>query len=364
MNIFETIKFFLLFFFSFSLSFLFGQNISAYIDYKNYFSVFDDGIKKELEYFPIQSYKVGGNSVVYIDQSGVVKAYYKGIKYDLSVVAPVDITATDDLVVFYVAKTLNVFDEGESTTLSILTTSYIVGDSIVGFFDDYNLTVNIYYQKTIIPLEDIVGKNSNVSFIAAGDNILAYTNTGHFYVYFHQQIFELETSIPTGCEAGNNIVVYMDGVTQNFKAFYNGVTYTLENFRPKSYKVADDMVAYIDNTGRFKIFYKGKTIEISSFEPSFYQVNDNLVVFAEQTNFQVFYKGNTYTLENYIPSEYQIDFNTIAYKNKDGYLIAFIDGRTQKIFNEKIILFRLSRDVLMFTAGLNDVYFFLKGKIY
>ncbi len=357
------INFFFLFLFLISIADSFCQNISAYIDYKNYFYVFDDGISKELEYNPIKSYKIGGNAVVYIDYSETVKVYYKGEKYDLHIQSPSEIIATDDLIIIYSAKVLKVFDHGEVTILSPYTNSYFAGDSVVGFFDNNSYSFKVYYDKTITSLEDYIAGGSGRAL--AGDNILAWVNRNeHFNIFYRQEIFELESTPPDNFRAGSNIVAYTDKFSQSFKVFFKGKTFTLENYKPKSYKVADNMVAYIDNTGHFKIFYYGTTTEISSFEPSFYKVEDNLLVYGDYMHFMIFYMGKTYQLENYVPSAYQMDGNTIAYKDRDGYLKVFYEGQIQKVSEEKINSFELSGNILRFTTGLDYVIFFSKGKVY
>ena len=73
-----------------------GQPLSAYVDYKNCFYVFDNGVKKQLEYLPIKSYQIGGNAVAYVNEGGDTKAYYKGISYDLYFNSPSIVIATND----------------------------------------------------------------------------------------------------------------------------------------------------------------------------------------------------------------------------------------------------------------------------
>ena len=44
-----------------------SQNLAAYIDYKNAFNVFHDGIKIQLDHRKAESYKVGYTFVAYIN---------------------------------------------------------------------------------------------------------------------------------------------------------------------------------------------------------------------------------------------------------------------------------------------------------
>ena len=337
-----------------------AQNLSAYTDYRNYFYVFDDGDFKNIEYNPIKSYKIGGNSVVYLNNSDNLKIYYKGSSYDFADVTPEVFYAADDIAAYTKDKILTVFDRGRFHTLSALVNYYTVSDSLVGFFDETTSIFKVYYDGSIQELDAL----NNVDF-KVGSNTLAFVNrVGYFKIFYHDQVFEIETNQPESYKAACNTVAYVDGNSQSFKVFYNGTTVTLENAPPTSYQVAENIVAYVDNTGRFKVFCQGQTAEVLSFEPLFYSTEDNIIVYDDKVHFKVFYKGTTYTLEDYVPEEYQKDFNSLAYKDRDGYLKVFYDGETQRVSQEKINSFELSRNVVKFNTGLDDLHFFSKGKTY
>src|ERR1051326_4778219 len=148
------------FFFLYPFFSSFSQNISAYVDYKNYFYAFDEGVSKQLEFNPVQSYKIGGNAIGYVDNSGTVKIYYNGEINDLRVQSPQEIVATDDLIFIYCAKVLKVFDRGEVNVVSPSTNSFFPGDSLVGFYDNNSYAFKVYYKKEILTLEDYIGGES------------------------------------------------------------------------------------------------------------------------------------------------------------------------------------------------------------
>lgn len=339
------------------------QNVGAYFDNRNYFYAFDDGTTKLLETMPIQSYKVGGNCIGYVDNSDGFKVYYKGEIIPLLENRPQYYFATDNMLVYYANQALMVFDNGKQTTLTYYASSYNVGDSLVGFVDQNNSSFNIYSQGYIKKIADnIDGKY--ISSFKAGDNVFAYTNNvNHLKVFYLFQLFDVENNLPNSYEAGNNTVAYVDGYSQNLKVFYQGHVIVLEKFPPKSYKVSDDIVSYVDNNGYFKIFYAGKTYTISEFEPNYYTTEDNLVVYGDDNYFNVFYKGIKTVLERYIPKNYQVDFNGIAYIDTYGYLKFFYDGKFQHVCDEKKNSFTLTRNALMFNHGLNEISFFLDGNV-
>jgi hypothetical protein len=340
-----------------------GQNLSAYSDYKNYFYAFDNGPNFELESQPIKSYKVGGNAVAYVNGTDNFRAYYKGDTYDLLSIAPTDYAATDNLVVYYRDMILNVFDNGNRKTLSGYTTSYMAGDSIVGFYDLNNSMLRAYYNGQVQDLENILGREVDSIKFKVGDNIVAYVNAAdQFKIFYREHLINLESNAPSSFQAGRNIVSYVDGYTQNFKIFYNGMSYTVENMPPSSYITADDMVAYVSNTGDFKIFYQGQLLKVSSFAPVFYDAQDKVIVFFDNKFFTAFYNGKVTTLETYVPTTIQRDYNTVAYIDRSGYLQALYNGKQQKISDEKITSFELSGNVLKYNSGMSDIKFFLNGK--
>ncbi len=342
-----------------------AQNLGSYTDYMGRFMIFDNGNTTSVESMPVKSVQVGGNAVVYADNSDNFKAYYQGKIYDLADFTPSLCVATDNLVVYSSNKIVSVFDNGNVINLPGWASSYVAGDSIVGFYDSNSSYYKVYYGGSTDPLPDVVDGNSIASF-KAGDNILAYLNAdGFFKAYFHNQVYDLGTSHVSSYQLGSSIVAYMDEYNMAFKIFYNGNISTLESVAPKSYKAGDQVVAYVDNGGSFKIFYKGDVTTIGSFEPDFYAVEDNVVAFGtENVSFNVFYKGKIYQLETNTPTSYQLDFNSVAYVDKYGYLKIFTDGQTTQASDIKISKFKLTKNVLMFKTGLNDFHFFLNGKAY
>lgn len=340
-----------------------GQNLSAYTDYKNYFFAFDNGPNIELESQPIKSYKVGGNAVAYVNGADNFHAYYKGEKYELLSIPPLDYVATDNFIVFYRDMILNIFDNGSKKLLSGYTSSYAAGDSIVCFYDLNNSILRAYYNGQVQDLETILGREVDSIKFKVGDNIIAYVNAAdQFKLFYQEHLLNLENNAPSSFQAGRNIVSYVDGYTQNFKIFYNGMSYTVENMPPASYITADDMVAYVSNTGDFKIFYQGQLLKISSFAPVFYDVQDKVVVYFDNRFFTAFYNGKITTLESYVPTTVQRDYNTVAYIDRRGYLQALYYGKQQKISEERITSFELNGNVLKYSTGMSEIRFFLNGK--
>jgi len=349
------------------IHFGFAQNLGSFIDYQGRLNIFDNGNIISLEGLAKKGAKVGGNCVLYTDQSDNFKAYYQGRTYDLADFTPAMYSASDDLGVFATNRIVSVFDNGNVVNLPGWANSYVAGDSIVGYFDvssDYGY-YRVYYGGTTEVVSDVFN-SASVSSVKAGDNILAYINgDGLFKAYYHGQIYDLGTNHVSSYQLGSSTVAYMDEYNVAFKVFYNGVITTLETMAPKSYKGGDQLVAYVDNSGNFKIFYKGEVTTISTVEPDFYAVDDNVVAFGtENVSFNVFYMGKVYPLESNTPASYEVDFNSVAYIDKYGYLKIFTDGQTNQAYYIKVPKFKLTKNVLMFKTSEYDYHFYLNGKLY
>ena len=342
-----------------------GQNLGAYTDYRGYFYVFDNGNRLLQETMPVKLNQVGGNCVLYADNADNFKAYYKGDKIDLADFIPSKIVTTDDLAAFYNNRILYVFDNGKVTRMPGWTGNFTVGDSLVGYFDDNANQYNVYYNGVLKPLPDVVDTTVRGGIIA-GDNILAYVGLdGEFKAYFHDSVYDLGTNHVSKYQAGTNTIAYMDNYSQTFKVFYNGMIATLEPQAPKSFKVGDNLIAYVDAANNFKIFYKGNLLTVFSYAPDFYSVDDNVVPFGvDNVGFNVFYKGEIYKLESTNPSSYQCDFNSVGYLDSYGYLKVFTDGATTQASEVIINKFRLTKNVLMYKTDMNEFTFFLNGKEY
>ncbi len=342
-----------------------AQNMGCYTDYNGQFMIFDNGNVSSFESMPVKFSQVGGNSIIYSDNSDNFKAYYSGRIYQLADFTPSFYINTDNLAAFFNNKLLSVFDNGKVVNLPGWVSNYSIGDSIVGYFDAGSNYYMVYYAGVTDNLPDVIDK-TGAAAVKAGDNILAYMNSsGLFKAFYHNQVYDLGTSHVSGFQVGSSTVAYMDEYNLAFKVFYEGTVYTLETVAPKSFKCGDQVVGYIDNAGNFKVFYQGKTSTIGSYEPDFYAVEDNVMVYGnENVGFNVFYKGQSYQLESNTPTSYQLDFNSVAYTDRYGYLKIFTDGQTTQASDVKIAKFKLMKNVLMYKTGLYDFHFVLNGKVY
>ncbi len=359
------IPFLLSLFFSF-IAAATAQNLAAYNDYRNYLMIFDSGANQQVEHNKVQSFKVGGTMVAWVDYLQNFKLCYKGEVKTIQQVPIGNYYATDYLIAYTLGFGTAVFvvDAGKERRLTVNSKYFSVGDSIITFYDNQTQSYKAYYKGTVTELdycENDPKKDEKVS-----DNLAAYiSRTGELRVFWNGEVFPLLLiNEPITYQVGKNIVPYIDGYTFTLKAFYKGNTYEIEQNKPLSFKTGDDLVAYETQDWTFNVFYNQRVTKLSSYQPKFYDVVDSLVIYQEFNTFKVFYKGKIHTLEtNYIPAKYSADFSTLVYFDVQNRLTAFYNGEKKVITYEPVTSYTLYRNAIHYVVN-NTNFIYWKGKSY
>lgn len=112
-----------------------AQPLSAYTTFQDFFMVWDNGMVRKIESLPPQKVAIGRNAIPYIDNANNFKIYYHGGAKKINSGFTNNFQVSDNLITFRNAKSLNVWDQGKITNLSRYCDYYLLGDSIVVFFD-------------------------------------------------------------------------------------------------------------------------------------------------------------------------------------------------------------------------------------
>jgi len=341
----------------------YSQTLSAYTDYREYFYVFDDGVSQMLEYFPVQSYRVGGACLAYIDNKGVFKIFFKNNKITLEKYKVTHYFSTNNLLVYTLENQLIIFDRGKRLTLVYHPNIYAFGDSIVAFYDETSSYLKAYYDGEIREVEAGLSGRPMKSMLV-GDNLFAYVDQADYFKIFYRGERIEESYRPYNYKVGGNTVAYVTEAELEFKIFYRGTTHNVETFEPQSYKAGEDMVAYVDETGSFKVFYQGTVIEVSSFEPEFYRITANMLIYSEGDFLKVFADGESHTLANYIPEKYYVHRNVVAFIDEQGQLQGFYKGQLETISYEKLNNIEIFGNAVSFEIGIHTNKTYYKGTVY
>jgi len=271
--------------------------------------------------------------------------------------------ATEHLLVYKVSQELMVFDEGKIKSLVYHPAYFGVGDSLVAYLDRASRYLTVYYKGDIFKIADGLLAHP-AKTMRVGDNIVGFVDDqDKLYLFYRGKIKELIYN-PLNFKVSLNTAAYVDAMSGTFSIFHKGDIYEMETFAPTSYKVGDDIVAYVDESGSFKVFYDGEMTTISSFKPDFYRVVDDMVIYGENGVFKLVYKAREYTLENYIPKVYQADQATLAYIDQFGFLQCFFKGETHTLSNEAVRDINVAGNTVAYKVGLNTNKVFHNGQIY
>jgi hypothetical protein len=343
-----------------------SQPLSAFHDYRGCFMVFDKGIVKELEHLPVKSFQVGGKCIPFVSHSGQFKVYYDGNVKTLADQFVSKYYTSPNLMVYQLYNQLYVFDNGNVHMLSGNVKNYAASDSLVAYFNENTYSTHIYYKDSIFDIESSLVGTPVIEF-KAGDNLIAYynKNTKYLKAFYHGKVWNILHSLSRiDFIAGRDILAYVDYAKNSFHLFYKGKMIDLEDYKPKSFKIGDDLMAYVDNLDGFKIFYDDEIHQISTFEPDFYEVKDSLVVFAEQGNLKVFYKGEVSEYGYFIPKDIQAKESTLAFIGPNGWLEAFTNGEFIEVTNDLITSYSVDYNVICINTTLKKIKIFSHGKTY
>jgi len=343
-----------------------AQQLGAYTDYRDRFFIFDDGESIKAEDLQVESFAIGGNCILYINNQGHLKLYKNGEIIKLESGGVTNFYATDHLAAYTIFEKLKVIENSEVVTLSMRCPLYQVEDSLIVFYDKNLESLRIYYNGTIEDIESgLIGLP--VSNLKSGDNIVAYVSslTGDFKIYYRGENHIILSHIgKLSFKAGKDLVAYVNPLDGVFHIYFKGQDYLIENFPPMSFKTGDGFVAYIDNAGAFKVFYKGSVLEVSSFSPDVYTTEDNLLLYTEYNYFKIFYNGQVYELEGYIPRNYRMDWNSIAYTDNTNRIWLFTDGEKKYLINDLINTFEIYRDLIIMNVKVDRNIIYYKGEFF
>jgi hypothetical protein len=341
-----------------------AQGLSVYQDYLNKVYLFDNGTVKQIDHLPLNSYKIGNNSVAFEDNSGNFKIYQHNYVFSASNFVS-EYFVSDNLITFRLNSQLKVFDNKQNKNLTTNLGAFACNDDIIVFFDKQERILKAYFNEELYDLADAIAAD-DISDFTVGEDIAVFKNTeGYYDIFYYGEIIQLLFHERTkSFKAGRGIVAFVEEPMNSFQVFFQGDFLELDTFEPKSYKTGDNMVAYVDNNEYLMCFYNGENITVSFDAPTFYEVHDDLIVFNVQNYFKIFSRGNIYTLESYIPEKYLFNNNILAYIDEHGYLKVFENGSLNTISYEQIKDFEIHGDVVNYTYGVQSQSLYYKGKTY
>lgn len=311
-------------------SLLFAQ-LAAYNDSRDQFVIFDAGEFHDTEPQPAKEIKVSNRYVAYIDNQEDFKVYDQGKVHTLEQNRVSQFYCTDDLVVYEVSDQVYVYRDGWKKLISIASSGYSVNDSVVVFYDGYQRKLVVYNDGRLRAIADGI-LDDPIRQFKTGSDLVAFLETAtlDFNVYWNRHFYTLIHYVDmVDFQAGAGTVAYIDTLTGEFKVFYQGTIQTLEPFRPKSYQVANGLVAYVTIDGTFKVFDNGSVTELQNFAPEHYRTEQDLVTYSTLDEiFKVYWHGQTYRLAGFVPVEHFITDGMVVFTNQQQQVAGFYRGQS------------------------------------
>ncbi len=237
-----------------------NDSILAYFDdSKNTFNVFYNGKVADLEDSFLdkpKAIKVGSNTLAWVNQSNYFNVFYHGEIHNLDNIAPLKFEA---------------------------------GRDIVAYVDGYTQQFHLFFYGDTAQVETFAPDSFKVGFA-----IMAYVDqTGNFRIFDNGATTKVLSDRPELFDVKGNMIVY--GYNNSFNAYYKGTTTLLQNRTPSNYKLANDGIAWINESGRLMLFLKGKIYNVSYELINSYALNGNVLKYEVGNNTTtVFYNGQNY----------------------------------------------------------------------
>lgn len=204
-----------------------------------------------------------------------------------------------------------------------------IGRTTIPYLDN-SRSFKIYYRGGV--------QKINIGFtneFKVSDNLVAYLNAGSLNVFDNG----VSTNLTGRClqyYVGDSVILFLDGIRTEYKAYYNGAVYPVENFLAsdavQAVKVSDNIIAYDNYANQFRIFYHGAIIPQEDYAVSSFEVGRNTVAYVDiNRQFKIFHNGKTIQVDDYPPLSYAVGDNVVAYVSNDGYFKIFYEDSVQTI---------------------------------
>ena len=294
-----------------------AQKVVPLVDFSGYFKSFQDGFFRQVEFQRVSEFKYGDNVVGYYDNRGNLRVFNGDKPKDIANVKA-EYEVSDNLLVWKIGNTLNLWDEGRLSTLSYNVDRYVIKDSLVVFLDTRYNAVKTYYNGQITTLYSSVSDIKMPDFI--GENIIAFRDNGNFYkVFWRGMIYDLDVwHNPILFEGGTDILAFNDPINGTFAIFENGEFLDVEMFHVGKYRSGNKIMVYEDLSQNLVLYTNGTTEVLSNFGASFWEVKDGVVIWGENNFTYAWVNGKKIELARYKVNDYALKNDVIAFRNLMG----------------------------------------------
>lgn len=260
------------------------------------------------------------------------------------------------------SRSFKIYYKGGVRTINAgFTNAFNVSDNLITFLNAKSL--NVFDNGAI----------KNLSLLCdeyyAGDSLVVFLDgvRTEYKAYYNGQIYPIESFLAgtgvTAISVSDNIAAY-NNYARQFRIFYHGEIIAQEDNPVTSFSAGRNTVAYTDAGRVFKIFHDGKTITAESFAPEKYITGDNLVAYTSNDGyFKIFYQDSIYNL-GFLRAEYQVGDNVVAFKDNAGYFKVFYKGEVTTLDTWYPENFTIQYNSLAYLNRSRTLRMFSKGEVY
>lgn len=228
---------------------------------------------------------------------------------------------------------------------------------------DNSRSFKVYYGGRVYPV--------NVGFtndFYTTDNLVMFLNNTSLHVFDKGKVKNLTTYVQQ-YYLGDSVLLFLDGVRTEYKAYYNGQVYPIEGFLAgnavEAVKVTDNIAAYDNYANQFRIFFHGNIIEQENYAVSSFEVGRNTAAYVDiNRQFKIFHDGETFVTEDFPPSIYKAGDNVVAYVSNDGYFKIFYGDSIKSVGFFSPTDFRVTDNMVTYKDPSGYFKVFYKGVIY
>ena len=164
-------------------------------------------------------------------------------------------------------------------------------------------------------------------------------------------------------KVGENLVAYIN--PQNyFLAFYHGeIIQLMYTDDPIKFEVGLNTIAYINPViESFHVVHYGEEKELEEYPPLSFKCGDNMVAYVTmEGEFFQYFKGNKMEVSSFAPDSYSVVDDMLVYEQL-GRLYVFYQGKSYEIANFLPNNYQIDRGSVAFTDQQGKLWLFNAGK--
>ena len=338
-----------------------AQGVVPSVDFNNFLVSFENGFFRQIEVQPVSNLKAGDEFVCYLDTRGNLRIYDGKERKDITLLNA-EYEVSDHLMAYKIAGALRLWDEGKIYNLTNWAMDFAVRDSLVVYQDRRYSSVNVYWNKQMIPIMTLLNEVKLPSFI--GENILVFNdNSNTYHAFWRGKNYEIGTynDEKMNFNIGTDVFCFNDPYSQTFVVFQDGIFTEVESMLAQNFKSGRGFVTYQDINGNLLYYSNKDKFQLSNFAPNFTDTKDDITIWGESNYLFAFVNGEKKQIANYIPKDYKLKNNICAFRNIMGGVSAVINGRVEEITNfqdaeyeiygNKVLVKLFNKSIIVFSKG-------------